>query len=211
MNKISYQGYDRARFMSSNRSVIGTSAGLVAKKIGTSKVTVIAPNGRRASVTVRVADRAEPVVNTRAGEPNEADVDAIIAAHGPRLARLARYVLSSDYGKAEVVFGLDADAQTVVVKGKDPGLSDGLRDDLWHVLAEGSPYPVYVHFGPSWAMTVQVVVRGAWNDQTWRCDDYARGRTFEYRPYVGRLHDKVDTHWIASAYSYLPPDCDDPA
>ncbi|MDR1767119.1 MAG: Ig-like domain-containing protein, partial [Propionibacteriaceae bacterium] len=201
------------RYMSSDMSVVsvGKLGGrLTAKKVGKAKVTVVAPNGRRASVTVRVADRAEPVVDTEAGNPWFADASGFVAAHKDRLARLARYTLSHNFKTAEAVYGLDADANAVLVKGQDPGLPDQVRDDLWHVLAENSAYPVYVHFGPGWETTVQFVYNGPWDydPYSYSCQDFPSGVLFQYRPYIGTFPDlKTDSHWEMTGYDRQDNDC----
>jgi hypothetical protein len=214
MNKHADYSDTPDRFLSSDMSTVsvGKLGGrLTAKKVGKAKVTVVAPNGRRASVTVRVADCAEPVVNTWVGGDDEeyfASVDAIIAAHADRLARLARYVVTHGYGARSVTFGLDADANLVVLEGVDPGLPEQVRDDLWHVMAEGSPYQVVVRFEPHWEMEVQVVLEGSWEKRP-ASEVLSTGRTLAYRPYRGGFHSGsggADTHWQTGSYSNARPD-----
>jgi hypothetical protein len=164
---------------------------------------------RRASVWVRVADRVVPVVGP-AGEAAWAGVDSFVAQHGARLARLARHVLAGSYGSREVVFGVGADGTLAVLQGADPGLPDGLRDDVWGIVSEGSPYSVVVRLGPAWQVRVQFAYAGSWDAsaETASCQAPASGGFFGYAPYSGGFPDgATDTHWSYTTYDYTPTDC----
>jgi hypothetical protein len=126
---------------------------LVAKKLGSVRITVTAHNGVSSSFRVRVRDLTGVIDPKPVSSPDRnAEIAALVAAHGPKISALASYALTGGVRGFDARLGEDGEVE--VTWGDMDGVPGWVESYVRDILMTGSIYPteVYLHGGIGFAI-----------------------------------------------------------